>query len=281
MALQYPLIDLDTAPEQSMGASGRVVRKAPVTGREGSSSIAYHCRIPPRTATPVHVHAHGEEYRLLAKGSGIVGVGSARAAITAGACQMVPAGAEQFFYNDGDEEAVIAGYITGAADWQATGYRELGEVDPTGMAPTPGGIGEGVLVHLDEVQPEKMDKGDGWFITDFRLPLSARNGCASTLFRARFFPGAVHAKHRHENCEEIYYVMAGHGLAGAGSDRVEVHGGHFHYIPKGVEHWLHNLSKTDPIEIIGIYIGAGSVADTGYVFMGSVTEDDIQAARSR
>lgn len=280
MALENPLIDLASTPAQSMGASSKVVRRAPVTGREGSSSLAYHCVVPPKTSTPIHVNARGEEYRLLARGRGIVGVGEGRAAITAGACQMIPPGVSQFFYNDGDEDAVLAGYITGAADWQATGYREIGEVDRSDVAPTPGGIKDGILVHLDDVKPENMNKGDGWFITDFRLPISGREGAASTLFRARFFPGAVHAKHRHENCEEIYYVMSGHGLAGAGSDRVEVHGGHFHYIPRDVEHWLHNLSKTDPIEIIGIYIGSTSVADTGYVFMGSVTDADIKARRS-
>ena len=44
-----------------------------------------------------------------------------------------------------------------------------------------------------------------------------------------------------------------------GQERAEVRGGHFHYIPKGVEHWCVNLSKTEPIEVIGLYIGAGSV----------------------
>jgi mannose-6-phosphate isomerase-like protein (cupin superfamily) len=72
--------------------------------------------------------------------------------------------------------------------------------------------------------------------------------------------------------------MSGHGLAGAGPDRVEVHGGQFHFIPSGVEHFMHNLSETDPIEAIGIYVGAGSVKETGYVFMGNVTDDDLKVA---
>ena len=44
-------------------------------------------------------------------------------------------------------------------------------------------------------------------------------------------PDAIHKKHCHANSDEIYYIISGHGLAGAGSDRVEVHGGHFHFIP--------------------------------------------------
>ena len=139
------------------------------------------------------------------------------------------------------------------------------------------GFSDGIMVHLDDVRPENMAQGDGWLISDFRLPISGRNGSATTMFRARFMPGAVHKKHRHENCDEIYYIISGHGLAGAGADRVEVRGGHFHYIPKGVEHWLHNLSETDPIEVVGIYEEAGSVVETGYVYMGDVTKADLEA----
>jgi mannose-6-phosphate isomerase-like protein (cupin superfamily) len=55
-----------------------------------------------------------------------------------------------------------------------------------------------------------------------------------------------------------------------------VRGGHVHYIPKGVEHFMYNLSKTEPLEAIGIYIGAGSVDETGYAYTGDVTEADIR-----
>jgi hypothetical protein len=40
---------------------------------------------------------------------------------------------------------------------------------------------------------------------------------------------------------------------------------------------MYNLSKTEPLEAIGIYIGAGSVEETGYAYMGDVTETDIKA----
>ena len=48
------------------------------------------------------------------------------------------------------------------------------------------------------------------------------------------------------------------------------------YIPKGVEHFLYNLSDTESIEAIGIYIGSGSVEDTGYRYLGDVTKDDLK-----
>jgi len=132
------------------------------------------------------------------------------------------------------------------------------------------------LVHLDDVKPEQMDEDAGWSITEFRLLISKRQGSTSTMFHSRFMPGSIHKKHRHDNCEEIYAVLSGYGLAGAGDDRVEVRGGHFHYIPKGLEHWLYNLSETEPIEVIGVYIGAGSVEDTGYVYLGEVTKEDLK-----
>ena len=136
------------------------------------------------------------------------------------------------------------------------------------------------LVHIDDVEPEHMKTDQGWNITDFRLPISRKQGCSSTMFRARFMPGAIHHKHRHENCDEIYYVISGHGLAGAGPDRVEVRGGHHHFVPKGTEHWLYNLSDTEPIEVVGLYDRAGSVEETGYVYMGEITEEDIAMPRA-
>ena len=137
-------------------------------------------------------------------------------------------------------------------------------------------LNEGILVHIDDVKPAKMEVKDGWSITDFRMPLGRHNGSDTTLFWAKFMPGAIHKKHRHDKCDEIYYVISGHGWAGAGPDRAEVRGGHFHYIPKGTEHFLYNLSKTEPLEVIGIYINAGSVEETGYVYMGDVTQADLK-----
>ena len=182
-----------------------------------------------------------------------------------------------YFANESDEPSLMVGFFAGAKDVAATGIEYGDAVTADDLATPRGEPNGGILINLDDVQPENMDQGDGWLITDFRLPISARNGCSSTLFRARFLPGAVHKKHRHDNCDEIYYIISGHGLAGAGSDRVEVRGGHFHFIPKGVEHWLHNLSETEPIEVVGLYCGAGSVAATGYVYMGDVTSEDLAA----
>lgn len=250
--------------------------RLPISGRHGSSTTAFHSIFRPGSAHQKHLHRHCDEITVYVKGHGVVGQGQERAEVRAGHCRLMPRGSEHFFHNETrDEEAIVVGFYVGAEGIEATGYEYRGDVSAQDLALPRRGVSQGILVHLDEVPPETMDAGEGWGITDFRLPISRRNGSSSTLFRARFFPGAVHRKHRHDRCEEIYYVISGRGLAGAGADRVEVRGGHFHYIPPGVEHWLVNLGPTEPLEVVGIYVGAGSVAETGYVYTGDVTEADL------
>jgi mannose-6-phosphate isomerase-like protein (cupin superfamily) len=86
----------------------------------------------------------------------------------------------------------------------------------------------------------------------------------------------VHHKHRLDNCEELYYVIRGHGVVGAGEDRAEVRAGHVHFVPKGVERFMVNSSRTEPLEVIGVYTGAGSIEEAGYVYTGEVTPADVE-----
>ncbi len=281
MPLKYPLVHVDDVKPENMDADeGWSISefRLPISKAHGSSTTVFHSRFLPGSTHKKHLHENCDEIAFYLSGRGVVGQGDERAEVRGGHCRLMPRGAEHFFYNQTeDEPAIVIGFYIGAGSVEETGYVYRGEVTEADLAIPREGFSEGILVHLDDVPPENMDEGDGWSITDFRLPISKRNGSATTLFRARFMPGAVHKKHRHENCEEIYYIISGHALAGAGPDRVEVRGGHFHYIPQGVEHWLHNLSETEPVEAVGIYIGSGSVEDTGYVYMGDVTEADLKA----
>jgi mannose-6-phosphate isomerase-like protein (cupin superfamily) len=281
MALTYQLVHVDdVTPERMEQAEGWSISefRLPITGACGSSTAVFPSIFRPGSSHKKHLHSRCDEIAVYLRGHGVVGQSDGRAEVRAGHCRLMPRGTEHFFHNETkDEDALVIGFYIGAKDVADTGYRFCGDVTAADLAMPRTGFTEGILVHLDDVPPENMDAGKGWSITDFRLPLGRHNGSSTTLFRARFFPGAVHKKHRHDNCEEIYYIISGHGLAGAGPDRVEVRGGHFHYIPKGVEHWLHNLSPTEPIEVVGIYIGAGSVEETGYVYMGEVTDADLKA----
>ena len=49
------------------------------------------------------------------------------------------------------------------------------------------------LVHVDDVQPENMKKDAGWAISEFRLPITGKDGSSTTLFHSIFRPGSTHA----------------------------------------------------------------------------------------
>jgi mannose-6-phosphate isomerase-like protein (cupin superfamily) len=135
------------------------------------------------------------------------------------------------------------------------------------------------LVHVDDVQPENMKKGEGWAISEFRLPISGKDGSSTTLFHSIFRPGSTHAKHLHAQCDEIAVYLKGHGIVGQTNERTEVHPGHCRLMPKGSEHFFHNETKDEEGLVIGFYVGAKSVPDTGYAFRGNVTPADLEMPR--
>lgn len=284
MSVKHKLVHVDDVePEKMQKKDGWSISefRLPITGADGSSTTVFHSIFRAGSAHNKHLHTRSDEIALYLSGHGVVGQGDGRAEVRAGHCRVMPKGSEHFFYNETkDEDAVVIGFYIGAKDVADSGYEFHGEVTEADIKMPRNGFSEGILVNSEDVAPETMDAKDGWSITDFRLPISKRNGATTTVFRAKFMPGAVHKKHRHDNCEEIYYIISGHGLVGAGSDRAEVRGGHFHFVPKGVEHWAYNLSKTEPLEAIGLYIGAGSVEETGYVYMGDVTDEDVNGPRT-
>lgn len=282
MPLKYPLVHVDDVrPENMKQGEGWAISefRLPISGKDGSSTTLFHSIFRPGSTHAKHLHSRCDEIAVYLKGHGTVGQANERTEVRPGHCRLMPKGVEHFFHNETkNEEGLVIGFYVGAKDVADTGYEFRGHVTETDLGmPRSKGFSDGILVHIDDVKPARMNAADGWNITDFRLPIGGHNGSPTTLFWAKFMPGAVHKKHRHDNCEEIYYVIRGHGLAGAGPDRAEVRGGHVHYIPKGVEHFMYNLSKTEPLEAIGLYIGAGSVEETGYAYTGDVTEADIKA----
>jgi mannose-6-phosphate isomerase-like protein (cupin superfamily) len=281
MPLKYPLVHVDDVrPENMKPGEGWAISefRLPISGKDGSSTTIFHSIFRPGSTHAKHLHRNCDEIAVYLKGRGIVGQGSERTEVRPGHCRLMPRGSEHFFFNETrDEEGLVIGFYVGAKSVADTGYEFRGNVTESDLRmPRRDKLSEGILVHIDDVKPSRMNESDGWSITDFRMPIGRHNGSSTTLFWAKFMPGAIHKKHRHEHCEEIYYVIRGRGIAGAGPDRAEVRGGHVHYIPKGVEHFLYNTSKTEPLEAIGIYIGAGSVEETGYVYTGEVSEADVR-----
>ena len=266
MPLDYPLVDvINVLPEDVW--SGSELR-IPISGKDGSSTCAFQLTVQPGETSISHRYTNCEVISVCLSGNGKGLVGGRKFGVRGGHCMRTPMGVVNKFSNDSKEPLQIVGFYIGANSLDAAGFEA---VEMMGGA----NLKDGFVTHWDDVTSENMNRDEGWHINDFRLPYGAHNGSTTTLFRALFFPGAVHKKHAHQNCEEIYYLISGHGLAGAGDDRVEITTGQFHYIPAGVEHWLYNLSKTEPIQVIGVYIGSGSVAETGYIYRGEVTPEDI------
>ncbi|UCH73719.1 MAG: cupin domain-containing protein [Rhodospirillales bacterium] len=272
MARRCDPVHQDTACVLPAGAP-RYLRPV-VTGAGGSATLAWLAEVPPAAAQDCYILAGCDEIVALVDGAGILVLGGERIPVRAGHCWLIPAGRDRCFENSSAvEPARLVGFWPGAPDLAAAGYRAS-----AGGAAGPADRGRAVVIHEDAVPAERMDAGAGWSISDFRLPLGRHNGSATTLFRARFLPGAIHRKHRHEDCEEIYYVIAGEGLAGAGASRGPVRAGHFHHIPAGTEHWLVNRDGAAPVEVVGVYVGAGGVDETGYVYTGDVGAADLDPA---
>lgn len=137
-----------------------------------------------------------------------------------------------------------------------------------------------VLVHVEDVEPENMKKGDGWAISEFRLPISGAHGSSTTLFHSIFRPGSTHARHRHRDCDEIAVYLKGHGLVGQSNERTAVRPGHCRLMPRGSAHFFHNETRDEEGLVIGFYVGAGSVTETGYEFCGAVSAADLEAPRA-
>src|SRR6185312_10670167 len=135
------------------------------------------------------------------------------------------------------------------------------------------------LVHVNDVAPENMKQRDGWAISEFRLPISGKHGSATTVFHSIFRPGSTHAKHLHSRCDEIAVYLQGHGIVGQSNERTEVRAGHCRLMPRGSEHFFFNETKDEEALVIGFYVGAKNVPDTGYEFRGSVTQEDLELPR--
>jgi quercetin dioxygenase-like cupin family protein len=93
------------------------------------------------------------------------------------------------------------------------------------------------------------------------------------MFRTVFPPGAAHERHLHSRADEFFYVISGRAAAGAGDREQEAVAGTLQWIPRGIVHWLRNLDAVEPVVLVGAYVGAGSLEDSGYEFVSEITDE--------
>jgi mannose-6-phosphate isomerase-like protein (cupin superfamily) len=282
MALKYPLVHVDDVqPENMKKGEGWAISefRLPISGQHGSSTTVFHSIFRPGSTHAKHLHSRCDEIAVYLKGHGVVGQSAERTEVRPGHCRRMPRGSEHFFFNETkDQEGLVIGFYVGAKNVADTGYEFRGNVtDADIRMPRGTGLKEGTLVRIGDVAPARLSPADGWGDSEVRVPIGRANGSDNMLIWAKLEPGARQKKRRNDNCEMVYYVIGGRGVAGAGADRAEVRGGHVHLIPKGVEHFLCNLSATEPLEVIAVYTGAGSLEEAGCVATGEVTDADLRA----
>jgi mannose-6-phosphate isomerase-like protein (cupin superfamily) len=255
--------------------------RLPVTGAHGSATTIFHSIFRPGSTHAKHLHSKCDEIAVYISGHGIVGQSDQRTQVGPGHCRLMPAGTPHFFHNETkDKDGLVIGFYMGAASVPDTGYQFCAHVAKADLdMPRASTLTEGILLNVADVTPARLSADQGWSISDYRLPIGKHNGSArNAQFWMKLAPGDVHHKHRFDNCEVLYYVVSGEGIAGAGGSAARVRGGHVQFIPKGVEQFIINTSKTETLEVIGVYTGTGSVEDGGYVYTGKVTDIDLKMA---
>jgi mannose-6-phosphate isomerase-like protein (cupin superfamily) len=279
MSIQPYLVHInDVQPELMQKGDGWAISefRLPVSGAHGSATTIFHSIFRPGSTHAKHLHAKCDEIAVYLKGHGIVGQSDQRTQVGPGHCRRMPAGSPHFFHNETtDQDGLVIGFYMGAKSVPDTGYQFCGNVSKADLemprAPT---LTEGTLLNVRDVQPLKLNAAEGWNVADFRLPIGSHNGSRHAQFWMKLAPGDVHHKHRFDRAEVLYYVIRGSGVTGASGNVARVCGGHTHFIPCGVEHFLANTGK-ETLEIIGVYTGAGSLEEAGYVYTGKVSNADL------
>ncbi|MBS3817512.1 MAG: cupin domain-containing protein [Candidatus Thermoplasmatota archaeon] len=97
---------------------------------------------------------------------------------------------------------------------------------------------EPVILNSDDVEVEKVEKGDEVFIQ--RLITDGEN--AENCFMRRFTmkPGAFMPSHRHEDTDHVQYILNGKMEVNIDGDNRTVKEGDSLYIPVGVPHSYEN-----------------------------------------
>jgi mannose-6-phosphate isomerase-like protein (cupin superfamily) len=109
---------------------------------------------------------------------------------------------------------------------------------------------------------------------DIRFIPGAMSGCNEVcVFRTVFPPAAAHERHFHPNAAEWLYLIRGRAAVGAEGEETEARPGTLQIIPARKVHWLRNLDREEPVEIIGGYLGVRSLEAAGYEFVSHLTEE--------
>ncbi len=124
-------------------------------------------------------------------------------------------------------------------------------------------------IHENDIEPARVKFEDGWRQLNIKFLLSRETvGCGSAvLFKSVFKAGSAHEKHIHHKADELVYVISGKGRHGQAEEEWDVGPGDSYFIPRGLVHWAYGIDSSDPLTLVGVYVGGGSLEETGYEFV--------------
>jgi oxalate decarboxylase/phosphoglucose isomerase-like protein (cupin superfamily) len=126
-------------------------------------------------------------------------------------------------------------------------------------------------IHIDEVTPNAGSRPEdgrpGWIDMDVRWLVTRETvGSDTSVFGVTYFPpGGRHEIHRHENAEEVEYLIEGEGVARVGEDDVAMGVGDAVFVPRNEYHGFRNTSETKTAVMVWYYAGAASLDEAGYI----------------
>ena len=136
-------------------------------------------------------------------------------------------------------------------------------------------MAESYMVRYQDVKPLPLEHREDFAknlagILLGRAACPPRDGASSC---AMFSPGGYHADHIHTKCDEIVYIMSGHGIWGTAGKIYQIEPGSPFCVPKGISHWMKNTHPTENIEVVGFYPEVTHFDDTGYKYLGPIPAD--------
>jgi quercetin dioxygenase-like cupin family protein len=127
--------------------------------------------------------------------------------------------------------------------------------------------GRATKVNIEDVEfAENLREDEGWIKMKVQFLITQANANARDVVFGRtvFSPGSRHEWHRHENAEEIQYLVSGEGTIMDGDEEISVKAGDVVHTKRNVWHGFRNTSETEDAEIIWCWAGAGSRETAGY-----------------
>ena len=120
-----------------------------------------------------------------------------------------------------------------------------------------------------DIKPARIKRDEGWREMNIKWLLGEETiGLKSALlFKSVIKAGAAHEKHLHHKSDELIYIISGKGRHGLGDEEWDIGPGDAYLNPRDIVHWSYGTDPNDPLTLVGVYLGAGSLEDTGYEFV--------------